>query len=81
VNELRALGADNICQIHLSNTDGAILRNDPQVDLPAIKAALDDMGWSGWLVVERSRDKDKVRDVRHNFGSNITYIKEVFQAE
>lgn len=81
VKELRTLGKDNICQIHLSNTDGHILRDDPAVNLPAIKKALDKMGWSGWLVVERSRDKDKVRDVKHNFGSNISYIKEVFQAE
>lgn len=81
VKELRALGKDNICQIHLSNTDGFNLKDDPAVDLPAIKKALDKMGWSGWLVVERSRDKDHVRDVKRNFGNNIQYIKEVFQAE
>ncbi|MDE6358264.1 MAG: sugar phosphate isomerase/epimerase, partial [Duncaniella sp.] len=69
----------HICQIHLSNTDGFNLREDPAVDLPAIKRILDKMGWSGWLVVERSRDKDRVRDVKHNFGRNVTYIKEVFQ--
>lgn len=77
--ELRTLGKDNVCQIHLSNTDGFNLQDDPEVDLPAIKKALDKMGWSGWLVVERSRDKDKVRDVKYNFGRNIRYIKEVFQ--
>lgn len=81
VKELRTLGKDNICQIHLSNTDGFNLKDDPAVDLPAIKAALDKMGWSGWLVVERSRDKDHVRDVKRNFGNNIAYIKEVFQTE
>ncbi|MCM1077401.1 MAG: sugar phosphate isomerase/epimerase [Bacteroides sp.] len=81
VKELQTLGKDNICQIHLSNTDAYNLKDDPAVDLPAIKAALDKMGWSGWLVVERSRDKDHVRDVKRNFGNNITYIKEVFQAD
>lgn len=81
VKELRALGKNNICQIHLSNTDGFNLKDDPAVDLPAIKKTLDKMGWSGWLVVERSRDKDHVRDVKRNFGNNIQYIKEVFQAE
>lgn len=79
VKELRALGKDNICQIHLSNTDGFLLRDDPEVDLPAIRKALDKMGWCGWLVVERSRDKDKVRDVKYNFGNNIRYIKEIFK--
>ena len=40
---------------------------------------LDRMGWSGWLVVERSRDTTEVRNVRKNFGTNIRYLKEVFQ--
>ncbi len=77
--ELRALGADRICQIHISNTDGYTLEHDPAVDMPAVKAALDDMGWSGWLVVERSRDKDDVRNVKGNYGANIRYLKQIFQ--
>ncbi len=79
--ELRELGKDNICQIHLSNTDGFVLSEDPAVNLKEIKETLDKMGWSGWLVVERSRDKEHVRDVKRNFGNNIRYIKKVFQAE
>lgn len=77
--ELRALGADRICQIHISNTDGYTLEHDPAVDMPAIKAALDDMGWGGWLVVERSRDKDDVRNVKGNYGANIRYLRRIFQ--
>lgn len=80
VRELATLGKDNICQIHLSNTDAFNLEQDPEVDLPAIKKALDKMGWSGWLVVERSRDKDHVKDVKYNFGNNVRYIKKVFQS-
>lgn len=79
VAELQTLGADRICQIHISNTDGYTLEHDPAVDMPAIKAALDDMGWSGWLVVERSRDKDDVRNVKGNYGANIRYLKQIFQ--
>lgn len=40
-----------------------------------VKKTLDKMGWSGWLVVERSRDKDGVRNVRKNYGTNIEYLK------
>lgn len=76
--ELRTLGRESICQIHASNTDSVNLREDPEIDLPRIKKTLDQMGWSGWLVVERSRDAQKVRDVRYNFGRNVAYIKEVF---
>jgi L-ribulose-5-phosphate 3-epimerase len=76
--ELKRLGADNIVQIHSSNTDGKNLENDPEVNMTAIKAILDKMGWSGWLVVERSRDASKVRDVRYNFGRNVDYLHRVF---
>ena len=31
------------------------------------------------LVVERSRDKDDVHNVRKNYGTNVRYLKEVFQ--
>ena len=37
------------------------------------------MGWGGWLVVERSRDVRRVRDVKYNFSRNVAYIKEVFR--
>ena len=77
--ELRLLGRDRICQIHASNTDGVNLREDPEIDLPAIKIVLDEIGWKGWLVIERSRDASRVRDVSYNFGRNVAYLKEIFQ--
>lgn len=77
--ELRTLGKDRICQIHCSNTDGFTLDKDTAIDMIAVKKTLDKMGWSGWLVVERSRNKDEVRDVKKNFGTNILYLKTIFQ--
>jgi len=77
--ELRQLGTNNIIQIHASNTDGVNLREDSKIDMPKIKKTLDKMRWSGWLVVERSRDVKRIRDVNYNFGRNIAYLKEVFQ--
>lgn len=77
--ELKTLGRKRIIQIHASNTDGVNLREDPKIDMPKIKKTLDKMHWSGWLVVERSRDVNRVRDVKYNFGRNIAYLKEVFQ--
>jgi L-ribulose-5-phosphate 3-epimerase len=77
--ELRILGKDRIVQIHASNTDGVWLQNDPQVDLPKIKATLDELGWSGWLVIERSRDATRATDVKYNFGANAAYLKRVFE--
>jgi len=77
--EMNVLGKDRIIQIHASNKDGAWLQNDPQVDLPRIKATLDEMGWSGWLVIERSRDAARATDVKYNFTANAAFLKKVFQ--
>ena len=44
-----------------------------------VKKALDEMNWSGWLVIERSRDAKKPSDVKGNYGANTTYLKKIFQ--
>ena len=44
-----------------------------------VKQTLDDIGWSGWLVVERSRDARDARNVKKNFGANTAYLKAIFQ--
>ena len=77
--ELRLLGKEHIAQIHASLTDSVTLDRDPRIDLHRVKQVLDEMGWSGWLVVERSRDAQDVRNVRGNFGRNVAYLKEIFQ--
>ena len=77
--ELRRLGARNIIQIHASLTDSVTLDRDPRIDMHAVKRTLDRMGWSGWLVVERSRDAQDVRNVKKNYSTNVAYLKEIFQ--
>jgi len=77
--ELRILGKDRICQIHCTNTDGETLPNDKKVDMHKVKTVLQEMGWCGWLVVERSRDKNDVHNVKKNYGTNIEYLKRIFQ--
>ena len=80
VKDMRRLGAKNICAIHATNTDSLWLRHDPAIDMPAVRQALDQMGWSGWLFVERSRDVKMVRNVKMNYGSNVRYLKETFDS-
>lgn len=77
--ELKTLGAENIAQIHVSLTDSVTLDKDPRIDLHKVKKTLDKMKWSGWLVVERSRNAQDIRNVRGNFGTNVAYLKEIFQ--
>jgi len=79
IGELKVLGADRICQIHATDEDGVWLENNDRIDMPAVKETLDALDWSGWLVVERSRDAADARNVRRNFGANVAYLKRVFQ--
>lgn len=79
--ELRTLGAERICQIHATDDDGVWLEKNTRLDLKQVKATLDEMGWRGWLVVERSRDQTRATDVRWNFTANVKYLKSVFQVE
>lgn len=79
--ELRILGKERICQIHCTDTDGTTLPYNTRLDMRKVKKTLDHMGWSGWLVVERSRDENDVRNVRKNYGTNIEYLKSIFNKE
>ena len=78
-SELRTLGKERLCQIHCTDEDGAWLQNDPKIDMPKVKQTLDDLGWSGWLVIERSRDAKDPRNVKWNFSANAAYLQSVFQ--
>jgi sugar phosphate isomerase/epimerase len=79
--EIKTLGRDRICMIHCTNKDSVWLQNDPQMDMLKVKKLLDKMKWSGWLVVERSRDAQKPTDVKYNYGANTAYLKKIFQHE
>ena len=79
IAELRTLGKERICQIHCTDQDGVWLQDDPKIDMPKVKATLDDMGWRGWLVIERSRSAKNSRNVKWNFGANTAYLKSIFQ--
>jgi L-ribulose-5-phosphate 3-epimerase len=77
--ELRTLGKNRICQLHCTDEDGVWLQNNTRIDLPKVKKTLDTMDWSGWLVIERSRDAKDPRNVKSNFGANTAFLKSIFQ--
>lgn len=78
-NELKTLGRENIIQIHCTDDDGVWLQNNPRLDMRKVKETLDEMGWSGWLVIERSRDAKDPSNVKKNFSANTAYVKAIFQ--
>jgi predicted neuraminidase/sugar phosphate isomerase/epimerase len=77
--ELEILGAGRIGEIHCTNKDGVWLENDPQIDLKKVRQVLDKMKWSGWLIIERSRDAKDPRNVKRNFSANTAYVKSIFE--
>jgi sugar phosphate isomerase/epimerase len=79
IKELTLLGKDRICQIHCTDQDGVWLQDDSKINMPKVKETLDGMGWSGWLVIERSRKASDSRNVKGNFGANTAYLKSIFQ--
>jgi sugar phosphate isomerase/epimerase len=79
--DLKRLGKKRICMIHCTDTDGVTLPYNTRLDMYKVKKTLDKMGWSGWLVVERSRNAQEARNVKKNFGINIQYLKKVFQGK
>lgn len=49
---------------------------------PAVRRqCLDGTGWSGWLVIERSRSAQNSRDVVWNSGANTRYLESAFQVK
>ena len=78
--ELKGLGKDRIAQVIPTLSDGVWLENDKRMDLPRLKRVLDELDWSGWLVLQRSRDAGKASDVKYNFSANARYVKSIFLA-
>jgi sugar phosphate isomerase/epimerase len=70
--EIRRLG-DQICEVHLKN-GGKLLRDRENVDFPACAAALKEIGYKGWYVLETSAPTDLVADTR----ANIEYVRATF---
>jgi len=48
--EIRWLGRERICEIHCK--ENKTLLGKGEVDFARVKEALDEIGWSGWLIIE-----------------------------
>ena len=79
--ELKTLGKKYIVQIHCTDDDGVLLKDNTRLDMKKVKETLDKMKWKGWLVIERSRDAKEPNNVKKNFGANTAYVKSIFQSQ
>jgi L-ribulose-5-phosphate 3-epimerase len=72
--EIRQIGRDRICQIHAK--ESRVLLGQGPIDFPKVKAALDDIGWTGWLVIEGATVKG--RSVVDCYKDNQKYLRSIF---
>lgn len=77
-SELRMLGNDRICEVHLKDWNTPVLGSDDgMVDMPAVAAALNDIQYDKWLVLETSGREDRfIEDTR----ANVAWARQTFLA-
>jgi L-ribulose-5-phosphate 3-epimerase len=72
--EIRQLGRERICEIHAK--ENGFLLGQGSIDFPAVRAALDDIGYAGWLQIEGSIPKGQ--PMRESYVENVRFMRRVF---
>jgi sugar phosphate isomerase/epimerase len=72
--EIRRLGRDRICEVHCK--ENGFLLGKGRVDFVKVKEALDEIGWSGWLVIEGAVPKGA--SMFDSYVLNQKYLRSVF---
>jgi sugar phosphate isomerase/epimerase len=73
-SEIRRLGRQRICEIHCKEI--GFLLGKGKIDFPRVKAALDDIGWQGWLVIESATPRGMAAPEAYR--ANQKYLRSVF---
>lgn len=74
--ELRLLGNNRICEVHLKDWNTPMLGTDgAMVDMKACSAALNDIGYDKWVVLETSGRKDQFEE---DTKTNVAFVKKTF---
>jgi len=75
--ELRMIGNDRLCEVHLKDWETQLLGSaEASVDMAAAAAALRDIGYDKWLVLETSgREGHFIEDTR----ANVAWAEQTFE--
>ncbi len=75
--ELRMIGNDRLCEVHLKDWETQLLGSaEASVDMAAAAAALRDIGYDKWLVLETSgREGHFIEDTR----ANVAWARQTFE--
>ncbi len=72
--EIRQIGRERICEVHAKER-GCLLGKGP-IDFSKVKTALDDIGWTGWLVIEGATERGRPLVECHT--ANQKFLRSVF---
>jgi len=81
--DIRDLGKTRVCALHIEQGSVAPetfehLLGDGLIDFHKLKSAMEDINWSGWMSIARSRKKGREKKVVENFTYNAKYLHDMF---
>jgi sugar phosphate isomerase/epimerase len=72
--EIRQLGRDRICEFHAK--ENGYLLGDGRINFPAVRKALDDIGFRGWLQIEGAVPKGQ--PIVESYRQNVRFMRSQF---
>jgi sugar phosphate isomerase/epimerase len=75
--EIRWLGKQHICELHFKENDA--LLGQGRVDFKKVRAALDDIGYSGWAQIEGAVPKGST--MIESYPANAKFLRPLFPAQ
>lgn len=72
--EIRQLGRDRICEFHAK--ENGFLLGQGRIDFPAVRKAMDDIGYSGWIQIEGAVPKSQPLIESHT--QNVRFMRTHF---
>lgn len=74
VAEIRQLGRDRICELHAK--ENGFLLGQGRIDFRAVRKALDDIGFTGWLQIEGAVPKGQ--PIAESYKQNVRFMRTHF---
>ncbi len=72
--EIRQLGRERICEFHAK--ENGFLLGQGKIDFPAVRRAIDDIGFTGWLQIEGAVPKGQ--PVAESYVENVRFMRRIF---
>lgn len=72
--EIRQLNRDRICEFH-AKENGSLL-GQGRIDFPAVRKAMDDIGYSGWIQIEGAIPKGE--PMLESYVQNVRFMRALF---